>query len=186
MVNNIPRLPQLCTRDRSAFWLLLPYFAGACGRHHKVSFPPELVPAILPRAVAEKLPFNNLADVLSLFNNAPSSLAAAKINDTLGRCQTPADPAGEKACATSLEGTVQTAVRMLLSTSRRPLWAVASTGLPARGRLPLEPYVIEAIRTLDGNRHVGYHVVPYPYAVYHCHTTGLANKGICGHASRPS
>jgi hypothetical protein len=142
----------------------------------KVSLPAEVVPAILPRAVAEKLPFNNLADVLSLFNITPSSPAAAKINDTLSRCQAP-DPAGEKkACATSLEGTVKTAVRMLLSTTSRPVWAVASKGLRANGRLPLQPYVIEAIRPLDGNRHVGCHVVTYPYAVYHCHTTGQPTK----------
>ncbi|TVU40158.1 hypothetical protein EJB05_13608, partial [Eragrostis curvula] len=135
-----------------------------------VSFPPVLVPAILPRDVAGTVPFSNLTDVLSVFNIAPSSAAAAMVNNTLSRCQAPA-PAGEqKTCTTSLEATVQSAVRML-GTSSHSAWAVTSK-IRAGGGLPLQPYVIEAVRPLDGDRHVGCHIVPFPYAVYQCHSTG--------------
>ncbi|TVU40095.1 hypothetical protein EJB05_13544, partial [Eragrostis curvula] len=140
------------------------------GGSMNVSFPPELVPAILPRDVAGKVPFSNLTDVLSVFNMTPSSTAAAMVNDTLSRCRAP-NPAGEqKTCTTSLEATLQTAVRMLGAGSRT-VWAVTSK-IPAGGGLPLQPYVIEAVRTLDGDRHVGCHIVPFPYAVYQCHSTG--------------
>ncbi|TVU40097.1 hypothetical protein EJB05_13546, partial [Eragrostis curvula] len=135
-----------------------------------VSFPPELVPAILPRDVAGKVPFSNLTGDLSVFNIAPGSTRAATANDTLSRCQAPARAGEQKACTTSLEATVQTAVRMLGAGSRTA-WAVALE-IPAGGGLPLQPYVIEAVRPLDGDRHVGCHVVPFPYAVYQCHSPG--------------
>ncbi|TVU40155.1 hypothetical protein EJB05_13605, partial [Eragrostis curvula] len=94
------------------------------------------------------------------------------VYDTLSRCQAPARASEQKACSctTSLEATVQTAVRMLVAGSHTA-WAAASK-VPAGGGLPLQPYVIEAVRPLDGDRHVGCHVVPFPYAVYQCHSTG--------------
>lgn len=81
----------------------------------------------------------------------------------------------KKACATSLESTVQAAMRMM-GRSSKPVWAVASKGLPASDGLPLDAYVIEAVTLLEGNRHIGCHIIPYPYAVYHYHTTGQPTK----------
>ncbi|TVU40157.1 hypothetical protein EJB05_13607, partial [Eragrostis curvula] len=140
------------------------------GGSMNVSFPPELVQGILPRDVAGKVPFSKLTDVLSVFNIAPNSTAAALVNDTLSRCQAPVPASEQKTCTTSLEATVQSAVRML-GTGHNSVWAVTSK-IPAGSGLPLQPYVIEAVRPLDGDHYVGCHIVPFPYAVYQCHSTG--------------
>jgi hypothetical protein len=139
------------------------------------SFRPAMVAPILPHAVAEKVPFGDLPDLLATFDIAPSSAEAATVADTLSQCQALPIDGEHKACATSLESTVQSAMRMLGTAgtddddSATTLWAAASA-LPSTG-LPLQPYVIQAVTTLDGDRHVGCHIMPYPYAVYFCHMT---------------
>ncbi|CAN6356892.1 unnamed protein product [Urochloa humidicola] len=148
------------------------------------SFTPATVPPILPRDVADKLPFRNLPDVLATFNIPPSSARAAMAADTLNQCAaaSTAAPGGEQtACATSLEATVGGATRMLGSRSSHHqgqgedvYWAAASA-LPRAG-LPLRPYVVAAVAPLAGDRHVGCHSLPYPYAVYYCHMTGKPTR----------
>ncbi|CAN6333971.1 unnamed protein product [Urochloa humidicola] len=135
------------------------------------SFAPAVLPAILPRKVAEKLPFGNLTDVLSMFDIRPSSTAAAAVADTLSRCRPSAVFDEQKACATSLEDTVRSAMR-ILGTSRV---SVVASALSSTG-VPLGAHVIEAVSALDADRHVGCHVMPYPYAVYQCHMTGRPSK----------
>ncbi|CAN6348375.1 unnamed protein product, partial [Urochloa humidicola] len=140
-----------------------------------VSFPPAAVPPILPRDVAEKIPFDNLTDVLATFHIPPSSSKATMAADTLNRCRdSSALTAGEqRACTTSLEATVGSATRMLGSSSH-VYWAAASA-LPRTG-LPLRPYAVAAVTQLAGDRHVGCHSLPFPYAVYYCHVTGKPTR----------
>ncbi|CAN6347735.1 unnamed protein product [Urochloa humidicola] len=135
------------------------------------SFAPAVLPPILPCKVAEKLPFGNLSDVLSMFDISPSSSAAAAVADTLRRCQPSAVFDEQKTCGTSLEGTVQSAMGML-GTSRV---SVAASALSSAG-VPLGAHVIEVVSVLDADRHVGCHIMPYPYAVYQCHMTGRPSK----------
>jgi hypothetical protein len=166
-----------CTRDKLAKVRRSFFFHRTqvrVGSTMTLAIPPALVPAILPRDVASKVPFSNLADVLAKFNIAPGSADAATVGDTLSRCQ--ASPlAGElRSCTTSLESTVRSATGMLGSAQERVYWA-ASSALPRAG-LPLQPYVVQAVTPLDGDRHVGCHSMPYPYAVYYCHMTGRATK----------
>ncbi|TVT96915.1 hypothetical protein EJB05_57838 [Eragrostis curvula] len=137
-----------------------------------VFFPPAAAPPILPLEVAEKVPFSNLADVLSTFDIAPGSAAAATVRKSLSECQAQPDAGDVKSCTSSLEATVQSAMRML-GTSH-DVWASASA-LTGAG-LPRQAYVVQAAATLDGDRHVGCHAVSYPYAVYLCHMTGTPTK----------
>ncbi|CAL4905336.1 unnamed protein product [Urochloa decumbens] len=145
-----------------------------------VSFPPASVPPILPRDVADKVPFRNLADVLATFHIPPSSAKATMARDTLNQCTAASSlAAGEQmACATSLEATVGGATRMLVGSTHHQQGAVywaASSALPRAG-LPLRPYAVAAVTQLAGDRHVGCHSLPYPYAVYYCHMTGKPTK----------
>jgi hypothetical protein len=136
-------------------------------------FEPAAVSPILPRDVAQRVPFRNQADVFATFHIAPSSAEAAAVEHTLSLCQASPHLAGEQmACTTSLEGTVQSSMRMLGTT--KGVWA-ASSALPRAG-LPLQPFVVEAVTALDGDRHVGCHSLSFPYAVYYCHSTGLPTK----------
>jgi len=131
-----------------------------------LSFPAEAEAAILPHDVAGKVPFGSLRDVLNTFDIPAGSDEAAQVRDTLRRCQDPRVAGGVKACATSLEGTVRSAMGMLGSPSQG-VWAATST-LP-RGGLPRQPYAVEAVTPLAGSRYVSCHRVPFPYAVYQCH-----------------
>ena len=88
-----------------------------------LSFPAETEAAILPHDAAGKVPFENLANVLATFNIPAGSDEAVQVRDTLRRYQE-APVAGEvKACATSLESTVRSAMAMLGTVNEQGVWA---------------------------------------------------------------
>jgi hypothetical protein len=140
-----------------------------------VSFPSEREPAILPRDVAEKVPFSDLQDVIASFNIPAGSGEAAQVRDTLSRCQAPPLPGEVKTCTTSLETTVRSAVDML--GTNRGVWA-ATSEIPAGG-LPRQPYVVRGVTRVQGDGYVSCHKVPFPYAVFQCHMT--AKQGYIAH-----
>ena len=135
-----------------------------------LSFPAEAEAAILPHDVAGKVPFGSLRDVLNTFDIPAGSDEAAQVRDTLRRCQEPPVAGEVKACATSLESTVRSAMGMLGTLNEQGVWA-ATSALP-RGSLPRQTYVVRAVTALDGDRYVSCHRVPFPYAVYQCHAAG--------------
>ncbi|CAL4905310.1 unnamed protein product [Urochloa decumbens] len=146
-----------------------------------VSFSPAAVPAILPHAAAEKVPFGNLTadDVAAMFHIAPVSTMITQVDDTLRACQAPpphSHAGGERhACAASLEDVVRAAMRTLgtvAAVGGGGVW-VAASAIPRAG-LPLQPYAVEAVAALDGDRRVVCHDEPYPYAVFRCHKIGVS------------
>ncbi|TVT96926.1 hypothetical protein EJB05_57847, partial [Eragrostis curvula] len=137
-------------------------------------FPPAAIPPILPLEVADKVPFSDLADVLSTFHIAPGSAAAATVAKSLRLCRAPPNAGEVKSCTSSLEATVRSAARMLGATGGE-VWAAASA-LAAAAGLPRQAYVVEAVAPLDGDRHVGCHAISYPYAVFVCHMTGRPTR----------
>ena len=137
------------------------------GHTMTVALPAFDPPSFLPREAADRTPFGNLADALARFGIAPGSEEAARVGETVRGCRA-APLAGErKACATSLEGVVLTAERMLATS--RPLVAAASA-LPDFG-LPRRAYIVQDIKPLGGGGggYVACHSRSYPYAVYECH-----------------
>ncbi|XP_020196962.1 BURP domain-containing protein 6 [Aegilops tauschii subsp. strangulata] len=137
------------------------------GRTMMVALPAFDPAPFLPRKAAERIPFSNLTDALDRFGIAPGSQEAARVGETLSTCRE-APLAGEKkACATSLEGVVLSATRMLATS--RPL-AAAASALPNSG-LPRRAYTVQAIKPLGGGGggSVACHSRAYPYAVYECH-----------------
>ncbi|KAJ1266057.1 hypothetical protein BS78_08G121700 [Paspalum vaginatum] len=149
------------------------------GGRMTILFEPATVRPVLPRDVAQKVPFGDLADALGRFKIAPGSPQAAVMGMTVRLCQAPLPADGQKkACTTSLEGAVESAMEMLggggTNQGEQVMWA-ASSVLPRAG-LPLQQYVVQAVTPLDGDRHVACHNMPYPYAVYYCHSTGSPTK----------
>lgn len=136
-----------------------------------ISFPTSEEPAILPHAVAEKVPFGNLEAVLATFNIPAGSTTAAQVRDTLIKCQAPPAAGEVKSCTTSLEATVQAAMDMLGGTGRG-VRAIASE-LPSAGLLPRQPYLVKAVTPVNGEQYVACHKMPFPYALYQCHMTRL-------------
>ncbi|KAF8653787.1 hypothetical protein HU200_061906 [Digitaria exilis] len=131
-----------------------------------LSFPEQATPAILPHDVAEKVPFTDVDDVLAAFNIAPGSAEAAQVRNTLRRCAAPPIAGETKSCTTSLEATVQSAMSMFGIDAG--VWATASE-IP-RGGMPRQTYAVAVVTPVRGDQYVSCHTLPFPYAVYQCHT----------------
>ncbi|KAK3140170.1 hypothetical protein QOZ80_5AG0397020 [Eleusine coracana subsp. coracana] len=131
-------------RDRH----LLQHGTAPSGQHHDALLPAEAEPAaILPHDVALNVPFSNLDDVLSTFSIPSASDDAARFRDTLTRCQAPPLAGVVKSCSTSLEATVQAAMRILGTDHDGVTMAAATLEIPRSG-LPRQPYVVQAVTQL--------------------------------------
>ncbi|KAL6841125.1 hypothetical protein ACP4OV_029094 [Aristida adscensionis] len=131
-----------------------------------ISLPAEAEPAILPHDVADKVPFENLGDVLATFGIPPGSVEADQVGDTLRSCQAPPLAGEQKSCTTSLESTVQSAMDMLGTGGASVL---AATSVPPTAGLPDQLYEVQAVTALNGAGYLACHKMPFPYAVYQCH-----------------
>ncbi|XP_066357996.1 BURP domain-containing protein 6-like [Miscanthus floridulus] len=147
----------------------------ALGSVMTVHFPPVDLPAILPRADAEKAPFANVSDVLATFSIASGSSRESNVRTTISACQAPPLAGERQTCATSLEGAVRAAARMLGTSAAR--LSVAASALTPREGLPRQEYEVVAVAPLGGGRHVTCHDDPFPYAVYRCHMEKEASTG---------
>ncbi|EMS63252.1 hypothetical protein TRIUR3_16460 [Triticum urartu] len=136
--------------------------------------PTNSLPTLLPRHVADSLPFSieRFPDIVAMF--APTSLGMIRdIRWTLDTCEHPRTLPGEKAgCATSLESLGELTTSLLGTSTVRAFSAaklpVEAPGTPAlRGR-----YNVTAARRLSKSSEiVTCHDLTYPYAVYYCHTS---------------
>ncbi|XP_015694323.1 uncharacterized protein LOC102702105 isoform X3 [Oryza brachyantha] len=140
----------------------------------------DSLPALLPRRVADSIPFSTdrFADIVAMF--APASLAMAReIRWALDTCQHPRPLPGEKAgCATSLESLAELAAGLL---GTRDVQAFSAADLPTDGAdTPAQRgrYNVTAVRELSAGAAgsepalvVACHDLTYPYAVFYCHTT---------------
>ncbi|KAF7100820.1 hypothetical protein CFC21_102274 [Triticum aestivum] len=136
--------------------------------------PTNSIPTLLPRHVADSLPFSTkrLPDIVAMF--APTSLGMIRdIRWTLDTCEHPRTLPGEKAgCTTSLETLGELTTSLLRTSNVRAFSAanlpVEAPGTPAlRGR-----YNVTAARRLSKSSEImTCHDLTYPYAVYYCHTS---------------
>lgn len=132
------------------------------------------VPA-LSRARADAIPFTSakIPEILSLFSIPTGSPAADAVRFTLAECEAPPVPGvAAQRCATSLESMVDFAASNL---GTRGIHA-GMTMLSREGATPRQAYVVESVRPLPvvGRDMVACHSMPYPYAVFGCHTTTAA------------
>ncbi|KAL6875657.1 hypothetical protein ACP4OV_013170 [Aristida adscensionis] len=131
------------------------------------------MPPLLPRRVADAIPFSGdrLAAILAMFE--PASLAmAGEIRWALDTCEHPRPLPGDRAaCATSVESLAEIPAALLGTRDVRAFsgdMPLDRAGAPARrGR-----YNVTAVRTLSSpsRRVVTCHDLTYPYAVFYCHT----------------
>ncbi|KAL6658646.1 hypothetical protein ACP70R_004232 [Stipagrostis hirtigluma subsp. patula] len=126
----------------------------------------------LPRHVADTIPFSTseLRGVLAMLGIAEYSDLAARMEETLRTCESPAPQLAWEAsfCATSPEALAEGAAAAL---GTRDVVTLAST-VPRSG-VPPQPYTVRAVHPVDhGARLVVCHDQPYPYTVYQCHGTG--------------
>uniref|UniRef100_A0ACD6AIW8 Uncharacterized protein n=1 Tax=Avena sativa TaxID=4498 RepID=A0ACD6AIW8_AVESA len=136
--------------------------------------PTTSLPALLPRRVADSIPFSTrrLSDIVAMFT--PASLQMTReIRWTLDTCEHPRTLPGQSAgCATSLESLVKLPMS-LLETPNVRAFSAANLPLEAPGTRALRGrYNVTAVQKVsdDSSAIVTCHDLTYPYAVYYCHT----------------
>lgn len=133
----------------------------------------------LPRARAESIPFTStkIPEILSRLSVPAGSPAAAAILSTLKECEAPPlDGVVAQRCVTSFESMADFAASCL---GTRDVRAATMTKLSKDGATPRQMrswrqvYVVESVRPMpvSGGDMVACHRMPYPYAVFLCHTT---------------
>lgn len=127
----------------------------------------------LPHARANSIPFSStkIPEILSHLSIPISSPDAVNIHYTLTECEAPPTPGvAAQTCVTSFESMVDFAVSTLGTQDIRPLATKLSK---PDGVNPRQQYMVESVRSLPvaSQNKVACHKVPYPYAVFACHTT---------------
>ncbi|XP_031114046.1 BURP domain protein USPL1-like [Ipomoea triloba] len=127
-------------------------------------------PRLLSRADADSIPFSSaeLPHLLDLFSFSPASPQARAMEQTLGHCEFPAMKGETKFCAASLESMLDSVRGILGSDSQI---RVVTTEFAANHSAALRNYtIVGAPREIAGRKMVGCHSLPYPYAVFYCHS----------------
>ncbi|CAL4992551.1 unnamed protein product [Urochloa decumbens] len=134
----------------------------------------------LPRARADSIPFTStkIPEILSIFSIPAQSPAAAAIRHTLAECEAPLVPGvAAQRCATSMESMVDFAASCLGTRAIHDRKTrVISKKEGKEGATPRQAYVVESVvpQPVVGRDMVACHSMPYPYAVFGCHTTTAA------------
>ncbi|CAD6335293.1 unnamed protein product [Miscanthus lutarioriparius] len=122
----------------------------------------------LPRARAESIPFTStkIPEILSRLSVPAGSPAAAAIRSTLKECEAPPlDGVVAQLCATSFKAMADFAASCLGTRD--------DGATPRLARSWRQVYVVDSVRPtpVSGGDMVACHRMPYPYAVFLCHTT---------------
>lgn len=144
----------------------------------------DVRPPLLSREEADSIPFHssNLPELLELFSFNYGSPQAKAIESTLRHCEFPPMKGEIKFCATSLESLLDSVqnvfgsnVKFKIITTNQHLTKSAAT--TDSNRSPLQNYtIIRKPEVISATRIVGCHPLPYPYAVYYCHSQASDNK----------
>ncbi|GER28960.1 BURP domain-containing protein [Striga asiatica] len=137
---------------------------------------PLASPRLLSRHESDSIPFSSsqLPSILQLFSFQVTSKQALAMRATLDHCESPPIIGETKFCATSLESMLDS-LRSIFGF--RSEFHVVTTNCPTVPTPDLRNYtVIEAPVEISARRIVGCHVLPYPYAVFYCHSQDSDNK----------
>ncbi|KAJ6671350.1 DEHYDRATION-RESPONSIVE RD22-LIKE PROTEIN [Salix viminalis] len=149
------------------------------GRTMPIYFPkkdPSRSPRLLPREDANSIPFSyeKLPYLLQFFSFSNGSPQARAMEDTLRECETKPIKGEVKFCATSLESMLDF-VRGVFGLESQ-FKAVSTTYLTQSGVL-FQNYTIRAAPgEVPAPKMVACHTMPYPYAVFYCHSQETENK----------
>ncbi|CAI0377659.1 unnamed protein product [Linum tenue] len=140
---------------------------------------PSTSPRFLPREEADSIPFSSqqLPYLLKFFSYLPGSHQATAMEQTLTHCQ--GDPIkGEvKFCATSLESMLDFVRETLQGEGEGGIRVVSTTHLNRSSGVVLQNYtVLGEPREVEAPKLVSCHTMPYPYAIFYCHSQATENK----------
>ncbi|OWM89183.1 BURP domain-containing protein BNM2A-like [Punica granatum] len=143
---------------------------------------PLASPKFLPREEAESIPFSSarLPTLLELFNFPRDSAQASAMEDTLRQCEAQPIVGEIKICATSLESQLDFVRSIFDSAPAGPSkFAALSTSHLAGSShtASFQNYTISGPPLeVAAPTMVACHTMPYPYAVFYCHSQKSPNR----------
>ncbi|KAK2988567.1 hypothetical protein RJ640_016427 [Escallonia rubra] len=149
------------------------------GKTMPIYFPkrnPSSSPRMLPREEADAIAFSHkeLPNLLQQFSFSQGSPQAKAMEDTIRQCEIPPIIGETKFCATSLESMVDFTRDIFGLDSQIK---VLSTNHLTKSSTLLQNYtVLEAPREISAWKMVACHTMPYPYAVFYCHSQDSKNR----------
>jgi len=131
---------------------------------------------LFSRKEADSIPFSvsQLPSVLQLFSIPKDSLEAKTMRGTLEHCKEETVIGETKICANSVESMLEF-VDTIIGSERKHM--VLTTSNPSPSAIPLQKYtILEVSHDIDAPKWVSCHPLPYPYAIYYCHTMTTGTK----------
>ncbi|CAN0866848.1 BURP domain-containing protein BNM2C [Linum grandiflorum] len=146
------------------------------GATMEVYFPmkdPSASPHFLPKEEADSIPFSSqqLPYLLQLFSFQPGSTQALAVEEALTSCESSGIKGETKFCATSLESMLDFAQQTLGG-----IKVLSTTHSIRSGTLVQNYTVIAEPEEVMAARQVACHTLPYPYALFYCHSQLTENK----------
>lgn len=125
-------------------------------------------PLFLPRQVADSMPIasSKLQDIYKEFKVNLGSIEAKLVKETVNECEKVSNQEDDQYCANSLESMVDF---VALKLGKR-IKAIA-TRVYGNESTPLQEYIVEDVKQLNGDNGVACHQEYYGYAVFYCHKT---------------
>lgn len=138
---------------------------------------PSAKPPLLSREEADSIPFSSsqLPYLLQLFSFAKDSPQANAMLVTLGHCEFKPVNGETKFCATSLESMLDSARNVFGSNT--PFKVLTTNHLTNQTTSILQNYTIrDEPNVISAPKIIACHALPYPYAVFYCHSQKSDNK----------
>ncbi|KAI3509569.1 hypothetical protein L1887_24944 [Cichorium endivia] len=134
---------------------------------------------ILSKHEADKIPFSlaEFPNLLDWFSISPGSPQAIAMENTLKECEVKPIKGETKLCATSLESVYEFTSEIFGSDTQ--VKTLTTTHLKKSTVGLLQNYkVLEISQNIPSPKLVACHTMPYPYAVFYCHSQESENKVI--------
>ncbi|XP_041013390.1 BURP domain-containing protein BNM2A-like [Juglans microcarpa x Juglans regia] len=133
-------------------------------------------PRLLPREEADSIPFSlkQLPNILEFFSFSPDSPQAKSMEYTLRQCETEPIKGETKICATSMESLLDFTRGILGSNSH---FQVLTTSHLTKSNTLFQNYTfLKMPEEIPAPKMVACHNMPYPYAVFYCHSQAKETK----------
>ncbi|XP_004507419.1 BURP domain protein USPL1-like [Cicer arietinum] len=150
------------------------------GKKMEIYFPkrdPSTSPKFWPKEKADSIPFslNKLQTLLKIFSFSQDSPQAKAMVDTLRECESKPIKGELKFCATSLESMLDFTKNILGSSNDLKVYATSHETKSSSVTFQNYP-ILENIINISAPKMVACHSMPYPYAVFYCHSQESENR----------
>ncbi|KAJ1427447.1 BURP domain [Sesbania bispinosa] len=137
---------------------------------------PATSPKLWPKEEADSVPFssNQLPYLLKFFSFSPHSPQAIAMENTLRECESKPIKGEVKFCATSLESMLDFTHSILGLTSDLQVFATLHQ---TKSSVTFQNYtIVQKLMEIPAPKMVACHTLPYPYAVFYCHSQESENR----------